>query len=378
MDLAIISTLGQLAYVPVNVVMAIVALSSTRRVAANWALAASFLVWALHDALNGASAFVHDRSWSFTLVVFAAVIFPAVPLSYAVFVGHALPTKPARWLRSPVAFAAYGGLFLASAALTLAAPRSVLACGSPTATGGWSWCSSDSLLGVSLSVGGELLGLLAFSYTFACGIHYYGTSARGTMARERAGLYLGAFGLYDMTLIAVFLSLFGGPKINAWTFLLAAPVNLGANVAIAVALLRYQLFDFDLKVKVTLKRGALIGVFLAAFLVGVAIAEQYLQQFGWIAGGVTVGLLLFALRPIERAIDRLADRAMPRTTGTAEYLAQRKHEIYRAALEDAMRDGAVSARERALLLRLAENLGLDGNDANRIEREILAAIPGGA
>jgi uncharacterized membrane protein YebE (DUF533 family) len=112
---------------------------------------------------------------------------------------------------------------------------------------------------------------------------------------------------------------------------------------------------------------------LAVFFVATAIAEQYLQGYGLVVGGLAIGLLLFAIRPVECAIDRMADRAMPKTTGTPEYLAQRKHEIYRAAIEDAMRDGVVSAKERALLLRLAENLGLTGDESTRIERAVLEA-----
>jgi hypothetical protein len=147
----------------------------------------------------------------------------------------------------------------------------------------------------------------------------------------------------------------------------------GFVLLLARAMLRYQLFDFDLKLKWTLRRGTLAAIILSAFVLATAVAEQYLQQFGWVIGGLAVGVLLFALRPIERAIDRFADKAMPKTTGTPEYLAQRKHEIYRAALEDAMRDGVVSAKERALLLRLAENLSLSGDEAMSIERGVLEA-----
>jgi uncharacterized membrane protein YebE (DUF533 family) len=152
-----------------------------------------------------------------------------------------------------------------------------------------------------------------------------------------------------------------------WILVLVSPVLLVG------AMVRYQLFDFDVKLKRTLKRGALVGVVLVVFFVATAVAEQYLQGYGYVAGGIAIGLMLLALRPIERAIDRMADRAMPKTTGTPEYLAQRKHEIYRAALEDSMADGAVTAKERAVLVRLAKNLELDGNDAMRIEGEVLSA-----
>lgn len=74
----------------------------------------------------------------------------------------------------------------------------------------------------------------------------------------------------------------------------------------------------------------------------------------------------------SRVLARFAHPATPRTTGTPEDTQPARPETYRAAIHHAMRDGAVSAKERApLLFRLAENLSLTGDEALSIERELV-------
>lgn len=112
-----------------------------------------------------------------------------------------------------------------------------------------------------------------------------------------------------------------------------------------------------------LRRGTIASVFIATFLVVAAIAERALQQYGVLAGGLAAGLLLFALRPIERAATQLADRAMPQVQPTPSYLHFKKLEVYRAAVESALEGGAIDKRERDLLDRLREKLGIGAEDA---------------
>ncbi|HLE97817.1 MAG TPA: hypothetical protein VI997_10640, partial [Candidatus Thermoplasmatota archaeon] len=98
------------------------------------------------------------------------------------------------------------------------------------------------------------------------------------------------------------------------------------------------------------------------------VAEQCLQRHGAVVGGVAVGLLLFAVRPIERAADRLADTAMPRVQDTDEYRTVRKREVYRAAVESALQDGIITEMERDVLATLQHELGIPAPEALRIER----------
>jgi hypothetical protein len=244
--------------------------------------------------------------------------------------------------------------------------------GTLNASGTWDWTVAawlntpafDSLFALSY-----VIGIVAT-------LHAWRVASPGSRARTQARAYAAAFLVMDVAIASDSLLLLAGLSLpyDLWLVVyIAQSLGILAGLGLLVrGLLRYQLFDFDLKVKWTLKRGTPVAIILGTFFVVSALAEQYLQQFGWIVGGLAVGGLLFALRPIERAIDRMADRAMPKTTGTPEYLAQRKHEIYRAAIEDSLADGAVTAKERAVLVRLARNLELDGNDAMRIESEVLA------
>jgi hypothetical protein len=215
------------------------------------------------------------------------------------------------------------------------------------------------------------LNAVAFVVTIIAALDAVRRTAQGSLPRRRGVAYLRAFAVFDLGNLA---QNFGSQFPDAWhVYAVGSVVITIGTLLIARALLWDQILDIDIKIKWTLKRGTLVGMVLALFLVATAVAEQYLQGYGFVVGGGAIGLLLFALRPIERAIDRLADRAMPKTTGTPEYLAQRKHEIYRAAIEDMAADGAITVKERSALLRLAKNLGLDGNDAMRIESEVLGA-----
>jgi hypothetical protein len=290
---------------------------------------------------------------------------------YANFFLQALPLRVLALFRTRPARLAMPVLAAGAVAFPFLRPDTCISGPAPLGPDGYDWstvlvgyCANSALTYTIVITNGTatVLAIIALA-----------TSARGTQLRRRMGAYVTAFCVLDAVLVT-----YNTLPFNSSTGPTRVTFDLGlllSMLLLARALLRFQLFDFDLRVKWTLKRGTLVAIILGAFFIVTALAEQYLQQFGWVVGGIAVGALLFALRPIERAIDRLADRAMPRTTGTPEYLAQRKHEIYRAAIEDAMRDGSVSAKERALLLRLADNLGLSAEESTRIERDLLAVPP---
>jgi hypothetical protein len=61
--------------------------------------------------------------------------------------------------------------------------------------------------------------------------------------------------------------------------------------------------------------------------------------------------------------------AMPNTHNTPEYAAHRKMQVYEAAIEEAL-VGGISQKERALLNRLRDSLGISSMDAETLEREM--------
>jgi hypothetical protein len=207
----------------------------------------------------------------------------------------------------------------------------------------------------------------------------------GSAARAYAKAYLTGFGLNDVGW------LLGGAYALAGAALGLAPLQWGfpvpdflillSNLLIAVglvivgvALVRRQLFDFDIRVKWTLRRGTVATAFLALFFIASQLIQNVSsQQLGYLGGAIAAGLLLFALRPLERAADRLAQAAMPQTNDTPQYRTFRKIEVYKAAVESAYETGAVGPRERASLEALRKKLGILGPDAAAIEADLVVS-----
>ncbi|HJO11461.1 MAG: hypothetical protein QGG67_12635 [Gammaproteobacteria bacterium] len=61
---------------------------------------------------------------------------------------------------------------------------------------------------------------------------------------------------------------------------------------------------------------------------------------------------------------------MPNTENTPEYAAYRKMQVYETAVAEALPDGNISDRERALLNSLRDSLGISTADAESLEREL--------
>lgn len=224
---------------------------------------------------------------------------------------------------------------------------------------------------ISLILGGAVL---SFLFGLIAAIDAWRRAPRGSLTRRRNGAYARAFGFRD----AAFLALITPIPFVAFDvqLILTGGLLVAQLLYVAIlshAILRDHLFDIDLRVKWTVRRGAVVGIFVAAFFVAAAIAEQWLQQYGIVFGGAAVGLLLFALRPIERAADRLANAAMPGVLPTPAYVAHKKLEVYKAAVESARETGDVDARERAALDRLRQKLGIAEADARAVEAEVVGA-----
>lgn len=187
---------------------------------------------------------------------------------------------------------------------------------------------------------------------------YFATGLRGV-----AGVCLG------LMVAAIASSIALGPNIVVFGLWI-----LGAPLLTAYALLRCQLFDIDLKIKWGVRGGTLAGVFLAVFFVVATVASEFLTgTYGYILGGVAAGLLLFALTPLQKFAERAAERAMPNTNDSTEYLAFRKLEVYKAAAEE-LAAGGITTKERRALQALRAKLGIAAIDAASVERDVLTGV----
>lgn len=221
---------------------------------------------------------------------------------------------------------------------------------------------------------------LLFVYALVASIHAWRTANRG-VARERAGIFALAFGARDvgwcMSYAIAAWTMWTQPDPFAMTDLAAlgklvyVAGTLVAVPLIAYGILRTQLFDIDLRIRWTIKQSTVAAVFVAIFYLVSEGADRLLaSELGNIFGLLASALVVFFLAPLQRFADRLAGAAMPSTENTPEYAAFRKLQVYEAALTEALPDGRISERERDLLDRLRDSLGISKADADSIEREL--------
>ncbi len=208
--------------------------------------------------------------------------------------------------------------------------------------------------------------------------------AKTDIARRRAKAYAWAFGARDVGFLMVF---------GIWTFFLPLPPEGGGwtdvmfiqtvpttmlvfIVLLAYGVLRAHILDIDIRIKWTLQRGTIAGIFLAVFV----IVEQLIQSFvgtaglGIVVGAVAAGLLLFALTPLQNFAHRLADAAMPRAKAVASMSEAERSSLFSDLARDAWSDGSLTRKERQLLDNAATRLGLSMADAGSLERRAAATL----
>ncbi len=215
--------------------------------------------------------------------------------------------------------------------------------------------------------------LLAASYTYGFVATFLSwRAARSPVARRRAGALTLAFGTRDVFWGGIFLAfgLFPAslPTVGLPLIQLASFALLFYVVMTAYGIASAHLFDIDLRLKWTLERGTVAAVFVAVFFVVSEGTATFLSdRLGSLLGLLATGALVFALAPLQRASERLAGAAMPAVVDTPEYRTFRKEQIYGEALAEALRDGAVTPVERAILDRLRATLELDEEVALDLE-----------
>lgn len=145
-------------------------------------------------------------------------------------------------------------------------------------------------------------------------------------------------------------------------------------VCVTYALVKHRLFDAQVKLRFAVKGTTLAAFFVATFLVVGKLTESWAEQVfdqSWVVGAVAAGLLLFALTPLQRLADNMAQRALPGNGGTTH--AERA-QIYREQLEIAWADGRLTAKERLLFTRLQERLGISADEARRMENGVVESL----
>lgn len=296
-------------------------------------------------------------------------------LSYAGFVAAALNTPLTRPLRGKARDRVVDGVVLAACLLPFLAPAWIVEDGTVLADGRHDW----DLHRLPLQIGSVSL-LIVSLWSLACATLAFRAAAPGSVARAQARAYLVAFAILDVTVlmdaIVVSLANFGVDvsAVRGTELSILLTANIVFLFLLQRALLRYRIFDFDLKLKWTIRRGTLAAIFVGTILVVAEVTQILVSNaFGIVAGILAAVGLFFAKRPLERAADRIANVALPGVDATPEYVARQKLAVYRAAVESAHETGGIDERERAALARLREKLGIPEPDALQAEADVLGA-----
>ncbi len=214
-------------------------------------------------------------------------------------------------------------------------------------------------------------------YALIASIVAWARADRESPSRKRAGAFALAFGTRDsvftVAVMGTILLGYYGPEYQAYAMLLWPVASMLYMPLVVFAILRLQLLDIELHAKVTIKGGTMAALVGGLMLVGSEVIETVFDIEQWYSA-VAIGLIAAMLaKPIGQFGARVADRMLPGVEDTPQYRTVRACELYRSALEDSMRDGTITERERNMLNRMAENLELPSETVRRIEA---AAQPG--
>jgi len=241
-----------------------------------------------------------------------------------------------------------------------------------------------------LEFGATLLYLMLsvlFGYALVASIHAWYVAAGA--ARVRARAFAIAFGIRDVCWafvygFAIWMIRMGEYAIvdeqaTSAAYIFYVSGTLFAVPLIAYGILRAHLFDIDLRIRWTIKQSTLATIFVTLIFLISEGADRFLSaELGNFAGLLAAALVVFFLAPLQRFAEGVASVAMPNTKNTPEYTAFRKMQVYEEAVAEAHYEGGISEKERALLVRLRDSLGISESDADTIEGELQAGAAIGA
>jgi hypothetical protein len=239
------------------------------------------------------------------------------------------------------------------------------------------------VVGPMASVAYAISGI-AVHYSLVVAISAFRRAPVGTAARDRARRYAIAFGVKDTILLFATTILPGiysathAGDIKPIDFTYVWAIQLTETVFVllmAYGILKSQLFDIDLRIAAGLRRSTLAAIVLFAFFATAELAERLVsEEFGYVIGALAAAALIFAHKPVERFVSGLSSAVLPGVEPSPEYLAFRKLEVYREAVEAAFEDKRLSKEDRAILQRLQKTLGVEPADAARLEEDTRLAL----
>ena len=195
-----------------------------------------------------------------------------------------------------------------------------------------------------------MLGIV-YLFGLIAAVTVFFRTRKGSVARNRAKWFAIAFGFRDVFvgITQILYPIFR--PVPFWGDFVYNPGNAMTYSAyfllLAYAVMRFQLFNIDLKVKFVLQQSTVGALIIGGFIVGSEVLESFVPVSGAALNIIVAIAILVVLRPIQRLALRMTNRLMHSVQNTPEYLEVRRLEVYRAALEGVVEDGLVTEIGRA-------------------------------
>jgi hypothetical protein len=141
---------------------------------------------------------------------------------------------------------------------------------------------------------------------------------------------------------------FGGDAFNALDFLGVASGTL-VPISIAIAVLRYRLYEIDRIISRTLTYGLLTVVLVAVYVAGFALVQAVLARFTSGGGPVAVAASTLAVFALFQPLRRRIHAAMDRRFNRSRYDAQRTVDGFAAHLRDEIDLDRLASELRAVV-----------------------------
>lgn len=326
--------------------------------------------------IMGLLFFFENPSIVFALATIGTAAFIALCFQYLSFLGLALDTPLVALFRTRIVIVLLGLASVFSAVFVFVNPDRFI---SDLYDPGWApWNFQYVDLGLRMV---QLQGFVMLFGLFAA-ITAFIRTTKGTVARSKAKWFIIAFGFRDIYL-GVMQLLY--PVLRPVPFWGDLVYNTGSAFAffiyfqlLAYAVLRFQLFEIDLKLKFALQQSTVGAIIVGGFVVGSEALELLVPVDGPLPSFIVAIVILALLRPIQRLALGMANGLMRNVQDSPEYKDRRKVALYRAALEEIFLDGdcEISRKERRILDRLRMNLQIAASDALLLERELNPAYNG--
>ncbi len=302
------------------------------------------------------------------LVTCGVAALAALPFQYLSFLAVSLDTPLVAPFRSRGATVLLGLASAVAAIFVFANPHLFI---SELYRPGWApWNFQYAELGQR---GAQLQGIV-YLFGLIAAVSAYFRTRKGSVARNRAKWFAIAFGFRDVFPgIAQILYPILRP-VPFWGDFVYNPGNAMTYSAyfllLAYAVMRFQLFNIDLKVKFVLQQSTVAALIIGGFIVGSEVLESFVPVSGTVLNIVVAIAILIVLRPMQRLALSITDGLMRNVQNTTEYLDVRRLEVYRAALEGAFEDGLITDKERSILDHLRDSLGISQVEAVALEKEL--------